>query len=308
MHEPGPPRATSVGRPVELAPRNPDPDGRYAWTVQHTPAASEGSVLVPGETSRPDDPVVHLDPDAPGTYDLTLEAPDGTHRQRVRVFPDERRETTIRVPVSDLPLPDASVHRVSILWRHNDRLLARDRPTREGDAWVYRTQIPPGRHDVGFVLNDDRSTEHHCTHTVPGPGRPRVSLSGRVTADESSTDETHSRLVVTATVEGAPTLDVDPSLTRPRRRRRLLSRRRPRRRPGDGRGGRIEVRRATGCDDTSAIGAARDAPRRRSDPRGTTRDATRTDGDAADSSRTRWVGVGHRPASIARLGVVTGRV
>ena len=213
MHEPGPPRATSVGRPVELAPRNPEPDGRYTWTVQHAPTASEGSVLVPGETSRPDDPVVHLDPDVPGTYDLALEAPDGTHRQRVRVFPDERRETTIRVPVSDLPLPDASVHRVSIMWRHNDRLLARDRPTRDGDAWVYRTQVPPGRHDVGFVLNDDRATEHHCTHTVPGPGRPSVSLSGRVTADGSSTDETHPRLVVTATIEGSPTLDTDPSLT-----------------------------------------------------------------------------------------------
>jgi hypothetical protein len=174
---------------------------------------SEGSVLVPGETSRPDDPVVHLNPDVPGTYDLALKAPDGTHRQRVCVFPDERRDTTIRVPVSDLPLPDASVHRVSIMWRHNDRLLARDRPTREGDVWVYRTQIPPGRHDVGFVLNDDRSTEHHCTHTVPGPGRPSASLSGRVTADGSSTDETHPRLVVTATIGGSRTLDANPSLT-----------------------------------------------------------------------------------------------
>ena len=212
MHEPGPPRTTSVGRPVELAPRNPDPDGRYLWRVQQKPPGSEDPVLLAGETSRPDDPVVHFDPDVPGTYELTLDTPDGTHQQRVRVFPDERRETTIRVPASDLPLPDASVHQVSIMWRYNDRLLARDRPTREGDAWVYRTRVPPGRHDVGFVLNDDRSTEHHRTHTVPGPGRPHVSLSGRVTDGTDSSGSSDPRLIITATVGGSPTLDSTPSL------------------------------------------------------------------------------------------------
>lgn len=208
MHEPGPPRATSVGRPVELAPRDPDPEGRYEWTLERAPTASSGDVLVPGDTSRPDDPVVRLDPDAAGWYVATLDAPDGRHRKRVRVFTDERRETTIRVQAADLPLPDDDVERVSVLWRHNDQMLARDRPTREGDEWVYRTRIPPGQHGVGFVANDDRAHEHHLTQTVPGPGRPHLSLSGRIdTADATDGD---ARLVVTAEPGVAPDAEMDP--------------------------------------------------------------------------------------------------
>jgi len=87
-----------------------------------------GGLLVPGETSRPDAPVVHLRPDAPGTYVLTLDAPDGTHRQRVRAYPDERQSVELRVPAADLPVDDGDVDRVSVMWPHNDRLLARDRP------------------------------------------------------------------------------------------------------------------------------------------------------------------------------------
>src|SRR6056297_2217602 len=89
-------------------------------------------VLARGATRRSDAPVVHLRPDAPGSYALTLDAPDGTHRQRVRVFPDERREAELRVPAADLPLPDADVDRVSLMWAHNERRLARDRPERDG--------------------------------------------------------------------------------------------------------------------------------------------------------------------------------
>ena len=218
MHEPGPPRATSVGRSVELAPRAPDPEGRYDWTVRESPAASavdrgatatadgngesdgnresdgndngendgngnresDGNVLEAGETSRPDDPVVHLTPDVPGTYVLTLDAPDGTHRQRVRAFPDERRPTEVRVPAADMPIADDAVDRVSVMWRHNDRLLARDRPDRDGDEWVYRTRVPPGRHDVGFLANDDLETGYWDAVEVPGPGRPRLSLDAHV--------------------------------------------------------------------------------------------------------------------------------
>ena len=188
MHEPGPPRTTSVGRSVELAPRDPDPDGTYRWRLLDAPTgsdaergdiggmAAEPTVLVPGETTRDDDPVVHVHPDTPGEYVFALDAPDGVHRQRVRVFPDERHETTIRVPTADLPLPDADVDRVSVMWRHNERLLARDRPEREGDEWVLRSRVPPGRHGVSFLANDDRATGHRLTHEVPGPGRPRVSL------------------------------------------------------------------------------------------------------------------------------------
>ncbi len=250
MHEPGPPRVTSVGRSVELAPRDPDPDGTYQWRLLDAPAArrdddasrhergdedgcddekggvgaSTGqserthTVLVPGETTRADDPVVHLDPDAPGLYVLELAAPDGTHRQRVRVFPDERRETTIRVPTSALPVPDDDVDRVSVMWRHNDRLLARDRPERVGDEWVLQTAVPPGRHDVGFLANDDRATSHHHTHEVPGPGRPRLSLDTSVVPGGDDRAETPTErdtngpvLVVDADVDVPPTAGCDPS-------------------------------------------------------------------------------------------------
>ncbi len=190
MHEPGPPRATSVGESVELAPRNPDPSGEYGWTLRSVPAGSAAAVdttpgdvrdgvLRAGETTRRDDPVVHLHPDAPGTYVLELDAPDGTHRQRVRAFPDERRPIELRVPAADLPVDDpASVDRVSLMWARNDRLLARDRPERDGDDWVIETRAPPGRHGFGFAVDDDLTDQHRDGVEVPGPGRPRLTLDG----------------------------------------------------------------------------------------------------------------------------------
>ncbi|OYR45088.1 alpha-amylase family glycosyl hydrolase [Halorubrum sp. Hd13] len=249
MHEPGPPRTTSVGESVELAPRSPDPDGTYEWTVRDAPADSavgegpigsgggsgkgdesgvgdgseegggseegtgrgegdrpedepEGTppVLVSGATSRSDAPVLRLRPDAPGTYVLTLDAPDGTHRQRVRAFPDERRETELRVAAADIPVDDDAVDRVSLMWAHNERLLARDRPERDGDDWVLETRVPPGRHRFSFVANDDPGNEHGDVVEVPGPGRPRLSLDGRV-EDRSDAE---SVVVLTADVEAPP--------------------------------------------------------------------------------------------------------
>ncbi|MFC7324800.1 alpha-amylase family glycosyl hydrolase [Halorubrum rutilum] len=197
MHEPGPPRTTSVGESVELAPRSPDPSGTYEWTVRDAPPGSAvgrgdgpgdeadgrgDAVLRRGATGRSDAPVVRLRPDAPGTYTLTLDAPDGTHRQRVRAFPDERRGVELRVPAAELPVDDAD--RVSLLWAHNDRLLGRDRPERDGDDWVVETRAPPGRHGFGFVVDDDRSTERGGVVEVPGPGRPRLSLDARVEEGE----------------------------------------------------------------------------------------------------------------------------
>ncbi|WP_424014410.1 alpha-amylase family glycosyl hydrolase [Halorubrum xinjiangense] len=236
MYEPGPPRTTSVGEPVELAPRSPDPDGTYRWTVRDAPAdsdlspgdspdpnatgppssatmvGSDGSaaVLRAGETGRDDDPVVHLDPDAPGTYILTLNAPDGTHRQRVRVFPDERRETEIRVPVEELAGDDhtsdeTEVDRVSLLWPLNENRLALDRAERDGDEWVASVRVPPGSHGFGFVPDGDRSAAFHGECEVPGPGRPRLSLDATVVDGDSS--EEPDRLRLTATVEPAPAVD-----------------------------------------------------------------------------------------------------
>ena len=219
MHEPGPPRTASVGESVELAPRSPDPDGAYEWTVRDAPAASavgagdgpvdEGGtgaaslVLARGATRRSDAPVVHLRPDAPGSYALTLDAPDGTHRQRVRVFPDERREAELRVPAADLPLPDADVDRVSLMWVHNERRLARDRPERDGDDWVLQARVPPGRHGFSFVANDDPSNGHGSVVEVPGPGRPRLSVDARVVGGSAGGDG-ESAVVLTADATAPP--------------------------------------------------------------------------------------------------------
>ncbi|OTF03390.1 alpha amylase [Halorubrum sp. SD612] len=228
-----------------MAPRSPDPDGTYRWTVRDAPADSElapgdgpdpestgppssattadregprtdgeaagreadaPAVLRAGETGRDDDPVVHLDPDVPGTYALALDAPDGVHRQRVRVFPDERREAEIRVPDADLSVDDPD--RVSLLWHLNENRLALDRTERDGDEWVASVRVPPGRHGFGLVPDGDRSAASHGDCEVPGPGRPRISLDAAVVeSDEPGDDGGSDRLRLTAAVEPAPGVD-----------------------------------------------------------------------------------------------------
>jgi len=255
VYEPGPPRTTSVGESVELAPRSPDPDETYRWTVRDAPTdsalsagdapdpdatgpPSSATTVGPGgsngsersdrsdgstaalrasETGRDDDPVVHLAPDAPGTYVLALDAPDGVHRQRVRAFPDERREAEIRVPAADLAgdegddgesdggEPGDDADRVSLLWPLNENRLARDRAERDGDDWVARVRVPPGSHGFAFVPDDDRSAAHHGVCEVPGPGRPRISLDATVV--ETDAPEESDRLRLTAAVEAAPAVD-----------------------------------------------------------------------------------------------------
>ena len=235
VHEPGPPRTTSVGESVELAARSPDADGTYRWRVRDAPADSDlaagdgpdpdatgppssatatggdaaldpgdGPVLRAGETVRDDDPVVHLAPDAPGTYVLALDAPDGTHRQRVRAFRDERRETEIRVPAADVAT-DGDPDRVSLLWPHNENRLALDRAERDGDEWVATVRVPPGRHGFAFVPDGDRSAAFHGECEVPGPGRPRVSLDAAVVETDAPAEA--DRLRLAAAVDPAPAVD-----------------------------------------------------------------------------------------------------
>ncbi|ELZ43286.1 alpha amylase catalytic region [Halorubrum saccharovorum DSM 1137] len=79
MHHPGPPRFLATGETTELAPRDPDPDGSYAWRVVDAPPASEATVGT--------DPVTEFTPDVPGRYRIGLDAPDGDHRLTVRAFP-----------------------------------------------------------------------------------------------------------------------------------------------------------------------------------------------------------------------------
>ncbi|MFD1600741.1 alpha-amylase MalA [Halobellus rarus] len=82
MDHPGPPRFVAVGESVQLAPRDPDPDATYDWRVRSAPASS--TIEFPEQKA-----VVEFVPDAAGTYQLELNAPDQTHRLTVRAFPGE---------------------------------------------------------------------------------------------------------------------------------------------------------------------------------------------------------------------------
>ncbi|WEL28658.1 alpha-amylase family glycosyl hydrolase [Haloferax volcanii] len=188
MHHPGPPRVTTVGRPVELAPRAPERDATYRWRVLDAPAESAATVG--------SGPVVHLAPDVPGTYHLELDAPDGRHEQTVRAFPDDRRPATMAVPAA--ALEPASPDEVAVIGPFNDRLVGRDRPRRAGDDYVLDVDLPPGTHPFGFAPHDDLAEQVRGDVEVPGPGRPRVRLDGRV-GQENSDD-----LLVVADAETAP--------------------------------------------------------------------------------------------------------
>ncbi|MFC7114915.1 alpha-amylase family glycosyl hydrolase [Natronoarchaeum sp. GCM10025703] len=95
-HHPGPPRFTHVGDGIvnpnfdeetirdDLAPRNPDGDAEYSWSIVDAPA---GSSATPTDAA-----VAEFEPDVPGEYTLALDAPDGTHDLTVRVFPEENEE------------------------------------------------------------------------------------------------------------------------------------------------------------------------------------------------------------------------
>jgi glycosidase len=95
------------------------------------------------------------------------------------------------------------VDRVSLRWPHNDRPLARDCPERDGDDWVCTVRVPPGRHGFSFVANDDPSNEHWDEVTVPGPGRPRVSLSATVVGGDGDAEEVR----IAADAAAPPDLD-----------------------------------------------------------------------------------------------------
>ncbi|WEL20608.1 alpha-amylase MalA [Halorhabdus sp. BNX81] len=86
MHHPGPPRFVAVGEAIELAPRDPDPDAAYAWTVANRP---DGSTVTVGDAA-----VEHLEPDVEGTYVVHLSAPDGGHELTVRAFGSSRAPAT----------------------------------------------------------------------------------------------------------------------------------------------------------------------------------------------------------------------
>jgi glycosidase len=209
MHHPGPPRFTSVGRPVELAPRAPeqsvppgefdDPTdpaelteridtGAFAWTLVDAPTESD--------VTLGDGPVVHVTPDEPGLYRCRLTAPDGDHTVVVRAFPDERRPARFAVPVADLPTPAHRIDRVSLVGPFNEHRPGRDRPELADGEYVAEKRLLPGLHRYSLLVNDDYEEAYHDELVVPGPGRPRVGLDTEVRPTE---------IVVSADAERPPT-------------------------------------------------------------------------------------------------------
>ncbi|WP_324756183.1 alpha-amylase family glycosyl hydrolase [Haloarcula sp. GH36] len=191
MHHPGPPRFCHVTESVELAPREPDPDASYHWTLTETPDDSDATLG--------DGPVVHLEPDRPGSYRAELTAPDGTHSQTVRAFPEAVTER-VRFSVTEDDIVDGDTDRSDIeeavvIGKFNDFTMGEHQARREGEEWVFETDLPPGTHSVIFAF--DGGFDPHATDevTVDGPGRPRIELDGSVAGEE---------LVVTADAKAAP--------------------------------------------------------------------------------------------------------
>ncbi|MFC6837927.1 alpha-amylase family glycosyl hydrolase [Halomarina ordinaria] len=209
MHHPGPPRFVSVGESVELAPRTPNPDASYRWSVADAPDASAFetgdalSVGAPAGSPPPDaredepGPVVHFHPDVAGTYTVTLDAPDDTHELTVRAFPDERRAAQFSVAAADLPVEESELNDtpISVSGPFNNHLLATERPRRVGDDYVLDVRLPPGEYTAAFSVNDDLAEGVRTGVEVDGPGRPRLRLDASVAGDEA---------VVTATPKAAP--------------------------------------------------------------------------------------------------------
>ncbi|MFC7212396.1 alpha-amylase family glycosyl hydrolase [Natronoarchaeum sp. GCM10025321] len=185
----GPPRTTTVGTAIQLAPRDPQPDEQYGWTIERAP---DGSIATVGET-----PVVAFEPDVAGVYELSLATP-GTRTQTVRVFEDDRRPARFELPIEEAPVsPDDDADLV-IHGPFNDHMVGPDRPRLDGDSYVYETELPPGdhMHFFGELEGDVRAVRDKLT--VPGPGRPQVRLDAELDGNEA---------VITATARAPPSDD-----------------------------------------------------------------------------------------------------
>ncbi|SDR20378.1 alpha-amylase family glycosyl hydrolase [Natronobacterium texcoconense] len=168
MQQPGPPRFCTVGESIELAPRDPDPNASYEWSVHEKPTQSE--------LSTPEETVWHVEPDVPGIYRFELETPDGQYVQRVRAFPDVRRLTSFDLERGRLP--DHDPDDVSLMGPFNEHLFDREHPTLEDGIYQYEIDLPPGTHRYGYIAGDDFENAVWEEVEVPGPGKPRVFLEG----------------------------------------------------------------------------------------------------------------------------------
>jgi glycosidase len=149
MHHPGPPRFVSVGDTINLAPRDPDPSATYRWSIERAPPDST--------VTLGDDPVAEFAPDRPGTYEMSLSAPDGVHHMTVRCFPGE----------------GASESRS---------------PERSGsDTGASGLRVAPGESDPDVEDGGKRSYRGPqltgAEESGEGTGRPRVRLDGHVEGD-----------------------------------------------------------------------------------------------------------------------------
>jgi cyclomaltodextrinase / maltogenic alpha-amylase / neopullulanase len=164
MAHPGHPQFTAVGAGVDLAPRDPDLAATYEWSVVDAP--TESAVTLGS------DPVFEFVPDAPGTYTLGLEGPDGDHRLTVRAFPESRTRTS----------PDGSSGEYGFAGGYAEPGAADSSRPRirldgrlEGDEVVVEatarsapdSDVPDAALDVEFVA-DDRDPLDTATITVQG--------------------------------------------------------------------------------------------------------------------------------------------
>ena len=191
MHHPGPPRFTAVGADIDLAPREPDPEATYQWSVVDAPADSTATVG--------DDPVVTFTPDVPGVYRLTLTDPEHVHHLTVRAFPTAREEV-------DAPAGGSAEYAFAGPYgatgegpgeRPRVRLDAR----REGEEVVFEAtpQSPPngGIPDAALEVvfqPDDRDDLAHDALAVDGRTArlPIDALDGRSRVHAVAVGERHS--------------------------------------------------------------------------------------------------------------------
>jgi len=170
MHHPGPPRFTTVGTAVELAPRNPSEEIEPAieWSIVDAPDDSDASLG--------SDAVEHLTPDEPGQYRLRMTAPDGPHELTVRAYPDVSRPVRFAVEAGELP----EAEDVWISAPFNEHILGRDRARYEDGQYVFETELPPGRRSVAFVPDEDYHSAARDAVNIEGPERPRIELDATV--------------------------------------------------------------------------------------------------------------------------------
>ncbi|ERG98892.1 MAG: hypothetical protein J07HQX50_00033 [Haloquadratum sp. J07HQX50] len=82
MDHPGPPQFVAVGDTVQLAPRDPDPDMTYQWSILDLPEESNQRI-------SSDEPVIDFVPDTAGRYRIGLATSDEEYSLTIRAFPSE---------------------------------------------------------------------------------------------------------------------------------------------------------------------------------------------------------------------------